>query len=104
MQRVLKKSIKEFKKINKDLLLFQELIYVSEHQQKDIIQMYYNEPLKEHHEIHKTIEAIFQSYYFSYMQEKIKKYMNKCDLCYKIKSLRHKSYEEIRQTLTSDQL
>ena len=36
-QRVLKKSTEEFKKINKDLLLFQELIYVSEHQQKDII-------------------------------------------------------------------
>ena len=36
-QRVLKKPTEEFKKINKDLLLFQELIYVSEHQQKDII-------------------------------------------------------------------
>ena len=36
-QRVLKKSTKEFKKTNKDLLLFQELIYMSEHQQKDII-------------------------------------------------------------------
>ena len=36
-QRVLKKSIKEFEKINKDLLLFQELIYMLEHQQKDII-------------------------------------------------------------------
>ena len=36
-QRVLKKFIKEFKKINKDLLLFQELIYMSENQQKDII-------------------------------------------------------------------
>ena len=31
-QRVLKKLIKRFEKINKDLLLFQELIYVSEHQ------------------------------------------------------------------------
>ena len=36
-QRVLEKSTEEFKKINKDLLLFQELIYMSEHQQKDII-------------------------------------------------------------------
>ena len=36
-QRVLKKSTKEFEKINKDLLLFQELIYMLEHQQKDII-------------------------------------------------------------------
>ena len=103
-QRVLKKSTEEFKKINKDLLLFQELIYVSEHQQKDIIQIYHNKLLEEHCEIHKTIEAIFWSYYFSHMQEKIKKYMNKCDLCHKIKSSRHKSYREIRQTLTSNQL
>ena len=36
-QRVLKKSTKEFKRINNSLLLFQELIYMSEHQQKDII-------------------------------------------------------------------
>ena len=47
------------------------------------------------------IKAIFWSYYFSHMWEKVRKYMNKCDLCHKIKSSRHKSYEEIRQTLTS---
>ena len=64
--------------------------------------MYHNKSLEEHHEIHKTIKAIFQSYYFLHMQEKVKKYVNKCNLCHKIKSSRHKSYEEIRQTLTSD--
>ena len=99
---MLKKSIKEFKKINKDLLLFQELIYMSEHQQKDIIWIYYDESLEEHCEIHKMIKAIFWSYYFSHMQEKVTRYMSKCDLCHKIKSSRHKSYEEMRQTLTSD--
>ena len=103
-QRVLEKPTKEFKKINKDLLLFQELIYMSEHQQKDIIQMYHDKLLKEHHRIHKMIEAIFQSYYFLHMQEKVRKYMNKYNLCHKIKSSRHKSYEEMRQALTSDQL
>ena len=46
------------------------------------------------------IEAIFQSYYFSHMQEKVIKYMNKCNLCHKIKSSRHKPYEEMRQTST----
>ena len=30
--------------------------------------------------------------------------MNKCDLCHKIKSSRHKSYEEMRTVLTPDQL
>ena len=103
-QRVLKKPTKEFEKTNKSLLLFQGLIYVSEHQQKDIIWMYYDELLREHCEIHKMIEVISQSYYFSHMQEKMKKYVNKCDLCHKIKSSRHKSYREMRQTLTLDWL
>ena len=48
------------------------------------------------------IEAISQSYYFSHMRKKVKNYMNKCDLCHKIKSARHKSYEEIRTVLTSN--
>ena len=103
-QRVLKKSIKGFEKTNKDLLLFQELIYMSEHQQKDIIWIYHDKSLREYCEIHKMIEAIFWLYYFSHMWEKIKKYVNKCDLCHKIKLSRYKSYEEMRQTLTLDQL
>ena len=101
-QRVLKKLIKRFKKINKGLLLFQGLIYIPEHQQKDTIQMYHNEPLEEHHEIHKMIKAISQSYYFPHMQEKVKKYMDKCNLCHKIKSSRHKPYGEMRQASTPD--
>ena len=66
-QRVLEKPTKRFEKINKGLLLFQGLIYVPEHQQKDIIQMYHDEPLGEHHDIHKMIEAISQLYYFPHM-------------------------------------
>ena len=66
--------------------------------------MYHDESLREHCEIHKMIEVIFWSYYFSHMWEKVKKYMNKCNLCHKIKSSRHRSYEEMRQTSTSDQL
>ena len=38
------------------------------------------------------------------MQKKIKEYMSKCNLCYKIKSSRHRSYEEMRQTSTLDWL
>ena len=32
---------------------------MSKYQQKDIIQIYYNEVLEEHHEMHKMIETIF---------------------------------------------
>ena len=50
------------------------------------------------------IKIISQLYYFSHMWEKIKKYVNKYDLCHKIKSSRHRSYKEMRQTLTLDWL
>ena len=90
--------------MNNRLILFKELVYVSEPQQKDIIRMFYNEPLREHWGVHKMIKAIFWLYYFSHMQKKVQSYMNKCDLCHKIKSSRHNSYKEMRTALTSNQL
>ena len=103
-QWVLKQSTKEFKRISNRLILFKELVYVSEHQQKNIIQIYHNKSLREYWEVHKIIEAISQLYYFSHMQKKVQIYVNKCDLCHKIKSFRHKSYKEMRTVSTSDQL
>ena len=34
------------------------------------------------------------------MRKKVQGYVNKCDLCHKIKSVRHRSYEEMRTVLT----
>ena len=50
------------------------------------------------------IKVISQSYYFSHMQKKVQNYMNKYDLCHKIKSSRHKSYREMRTASTLDWL
>ena len=38
------------------------------------------------------------------MRKKVGIYVNKCDMCHKIKLMRHKSYKEIRMTLTLAQL
>ena len=38
------------------------------------------------------------------MRKKVQSYVNKCDLCHKIKSARHRSYEEMRTVLTLSQL
>ena len=92
-----------FKRTSDNLILFKELVYVSEHQQKNIIQMYHDEPLRGHWGVHKTIKAIFYSYYFSHMRKKVQDYVNKCDLCHKIKSARHKIYEEMRIASTLSQ-
>ena len=66
--------------------------------------MYHNNSLEDHWDVHKMIKAISQSYYFLHMWKKVQDYVNKCDLCHKVKSLRHKSYREMRTALTSDQL
>ena len=68
------------------------------------MQMYYDNLLREYWEVHKIIKAIFWSYYFSHMWKKVQDYTNKCNLCHKIKSLRHKLYKEMRTVLTSNWL
>ena len=102
-QRVLKQSTEEFKKTSDNLILFKELVYVPEHQQKDIIWMYHDEPLRGHWGTHKMIKAIFWSYYFLHMRKKVQGYVNKCDLCHKIKPARYRSYREMRTALTPSQ-
>ena len=38
------------------------------------------------------------------MRKKMQSHVNKCDLCHKIKSVRHRSYEEMRTVSTPSQL
>ena len=101
---MLKQLTEEFRRICNRLILFKELVYVSEHLQKNTIWMYHNESLGEFWGVHKIIEVISQSYYFSHMWKKVQNYVNKYDMCHKIKSLRYKSYEEIRTASISDWL
>ena len=37
------------------------------------------------------------------MRKKVQSYVNKCDLCHKVKPVRHKLYEEMRTALTLSQ-
>ena len=96
---MLNKLIVNFEKTVSELILFKELVYIVELQQKEIIWIYHDNSLEEYHEIHKTIKAISQLYYFLHMQKKIISYVNKCDLYHKIKLIRHKLYKEIKISL-----
>ena len=68
------------------------------------MKMYHNNFLEEYYRIYEMIKVIFWSYYFSHMQRKVVNYVSKCDLCYKIKLSRHKSYEKMRTALILNQL
>ena len=50
------------------------------------------------------IKVIFWLYYFLHMQRKVVNYINKYDLCHKIKLLKHKSYKEMKTVLILNQL
>ena len=95
--------MKGFKRTSDDLILFKRLVYVLEHQQKNIIQMYHDKLLRGHWGTHKMIKTISWSYYFSHMRKKVQSYVNKCNLCHKIKSVRHRPYEEMRTAPVPDQ-
>ena len=58
--------------------------------------MYHNKLLEGHCKVHKMIKVISQLYYFLHIRKKLENYVSKCDLCHKIKSVKHKSHEEIR--------
>ena len=53
-----KKLIEGFEKTSTKLLLFQDLVYISEHQQNNTIRIYYNKSLKDYYKVHKIIKAI----------------------------------------------
>ena len=56
---MLEQSTESFEETSDDLILFKGLVYVLKHQQKNIIQIYHDAPLRDHQETHKMIEAIF---------------------------------------------
>ena len=55
---MLEQSTEEFERMSDSLILFKELVYVPEHQQKNTIQMYHDELLRGHHREHKMIKVI----------------------------------------------
>ena len=57
-QQVLEQLTEEFKRTSDSLILFKELVYVPEHQQKNIIWMYHDKLLRGHWGVHKMIKAI----------------------------------------------
>ena len=91
--RNLKISNKKYNKNENELLLFEELLYVSKNFRKEIIQNHHDESLQNHTNATKILEKIQRNYYFSNMRKQIKELIKECDLCQRNKYERHKSYE-----------
>ena len=99
--RNLKISNKEYNKDENELLLFEELLYVSKNLRKKVIQNHHEESLQNHTNAAKILEKIQRNYYFSNMRKQIKELTKKCDLCQRNKYERHKLYRYLHSLKSS---
>ena len=88
-----------FKK-EKDLLLFQGLVYVPVSLQQKLIEESHFNKTHSHQGIDKMIERLTRTYYFSHMRKKVKEIVRKCDICRRSKADQHKLYGLLKSLRT----
>ena len=67
--------------ITNEILIFQDLIYVSTRCKQEIINNYYESMIHEHQESNKIIERISRIYYFFKMKKQVEDIIRKYDVC-----------------------
>jgi len=90
-----------FEVIN-EILIFQDLIYVSARCRQEMIDNHHKSMIHEHQSLNKIIERISRTYYFLKMRKQIEDIVRKCDVCIHTKHNRHKLYELLKSLSTSD--
>ncbi len=88
--------------ITNEILIFQDLIYVSTRCKQEIINNYYESMIHEHQESNKIIERISRIYYFFKMKKQVEDIIRKYDVCIWMKHSWHRSYELLKSLSTSD--
>ena len=91
----------DFEIIN-EILIFQDLIYVSTRCRQEVIDDHHKSMVHGHQGSNKTIEKISRIYYFPKMRKQVKDTIRKCDVCIRTKHNRHRPYELLKSLSTSD--
>ena len=89
------KGLDGYKDIN-GMLHYQELSFVPEIIQTELISRYHNNPLAGHFGINKTRELIDRKYYCPSLRKNVKAYVKGCNICLASKAIRHKPYGNLQ--------
>jgi cytochrome c1 len=57
-----------------------------------------------HFDVKRTFELLKRKYYWSAMSQDVKKYINACFACHRIKTIRHKFFEQLKSIFCSRNL
>ncbi len=78
------------------MLHHQGLPYVPEIVKSELISRHHDDPLAGHFGIDKTRELIARKYYWPTFSRNVEAYMTGCDVCFTLKAVKHKSYDDLQ--------
>ena len=86
-----------------NLLYYFHAIYVSDEavMKTKMLRLHYDNFLTRHFEIKKTHSLLQRKFYWLRMLKDIKEYIQDCDVCQRVKTLRHRFYDETTSLLIS---
>ena len=85
----------------KKMLHHQERLYISSDEaiRAELLKHHHDDVLVRHFDIEQTQELLSCKYYWYELSEDVKKYVFSCDMCQKMKALRHHSYSDMQSLL-----
>ncbi len=81
---------------NKSLYVLEDLSV-----REELLKCHHDDLLARHFDADKISELLDCKYYWKSMIKNVKKYINTCDICQKVKMKRHLSYDELRSLFQS---
>ena len=86
-----------------NLLYYFHVIYISDEtiMKAKMLRLHHDNSLTKHFEIKKTRSLLQRKFYWLRMLKDIKEYIQNCDVCQRVKALRHRLYDETTSLLIS---
>ncbi len=84
-------------RLDDDLLCFKNVWYVLANLMRRLLfKQNHDDFHANHFDVKRTLDLMKRKYYWSAMSQNVKKYVNACSACHRIKTVRHKSFEQLQ--------
>ena len=86
-----------------DLLRYQNKLFMSDEKfvRVELLKRHHDDELIEHYDVVKTTKFFSRKYYWTDMTKYVKRYVYICDICQRIKTSRHHSYDVMQSLFRS---
>ncbi len=84
-------------RLNDDLVCFKNVWYVfANFMRRLLLKQNHDDFYANHFDVKRTFELLKRKYYWSAMNQNVKKYVNACFACHRIKTIKHKFFEQLQ--------